>query len=236
MKRSRINQKVQRQTQRNLLLVAVGVISLALVFLFFGIKLLVNFSLFVEKKSDIAGSELQTDSYIPPPIFDPVTEATNSASIDISGTAGGGKYVIIYINGKQGGKADIKKNSSFSFKDLSLDQDENNIKIKAVDQSKKESKFSQTIQIIYTTKSPDLSIDFPTDGQTYHKSDNPVKIRGKTNPGVKVTINDFWAVTDNDGNYTYSYQLRSGENDLRILATDAAGNKIEKSLRVTYSE
>lgn len=218
-----------------MLLVTIGIISLTVIFLFFGIKLLVNFSLLVEKKSD-TGTTQEQSSYIAPPILDPIIAATNSASFDISGTAGTGKYVVIYINGKQRGKADIKSDSSFTFKDLELDKDENDIKVKAVDESNKESKFSPTIHIIYATKPPTLSVDFPTDGQTYHKDDNPVKVRGKTDPSVKVTINDFWAVTDHEGNYSYNFLLKSGDNDLKITATDEAGNKSEKTLRVTYSE
>lgn len=198
-------------------------------------KLLVNFSLLVEKKADTT-VEQQENAFLVPPILDPITTATNSASMDISGTAGSGNYVIIYINGKQLGKADIKDDNVFVFKDLTLDEGENDIKLKAVDENKKESKFSPTVQVTYTTKPPDLSVDFPVDGQTYHKSDNPVKVRGKTNADVRVTINDFWAVTDNEGNYSYNFLLKSGDNDLKIVATDDAGNKSEKSLRVTYSE
>ena len=235
MKRSRINQRLQKQTQRNLVFIIAGAIGILIIFLFFGIKLLVNFSLLVEKKAD-SNIQQQESSFLIPPILDPITTATNSASMDISGTAGSGKYVVIYINGKQLGKADIKEENVFVFKDLTLDEGENDIKIKAVDDNKKESKFSPTVQVTYTTKSPDLTVDFPTDGQTYHKSDNPIKIRGKTDPDAKVTINDFWAVNDSDGNYSYNYLLKSGDNDLKITATDEAGNKSEKTLRVTYSE
>lgn len=219
-----------------MLLVALGILTVLVVLLFFGIKLLVNFSLLVEKKSDSGGINQEQTSYMTPPILDPITAATNSASFDLSGTAGTGKYVVVYINGKQRGKADIKNDSSFTFKDLQLDKDENDIKVKAVDDSKKESKFSPTVHVLYTTKSPTLSVDFPTDGQTYHKSDNPIKVRGKTDPDVKVTINDFWAVNDSDGNYSYNFLLKSGDNNITIVATDDAGNKTEKSLKVSYSE
>jgi len=235
MKRSRINQRLQKQTQRNLILIVAGSIGILIIFVFFGIKLLVNFSLFVEKKSDVNAEQLES-SFMTPPILDPITPATNSASLDISGTAGSGKYVVMYRNGKKESQADIKKDGTFTFKDISLDEGENDIKIKAVDASNKDSKFSPTAQVIYSTKSPELTVDFPSDGQTYHKDDNPVKVRGKTDPGVRVTINDFWAVTDHEGNYSYNFLLRSGDNDLKITATDEAGNKSEKSLRVTYSE
>jgi len=61
-------------------------------------------------------------------------------------------------------------------------------------------------------------------------------VHGKTDPNVKVTINDFWAIVDDSGNYSYNLSLKSGDNPIKIVATDDAGNNTEKDLKISYSE
>jgi len=236
MARSRINQRLVKQTERNLILVIVGVIVLIVLFILFGVKLLVNFSLFIEKKSDPTTSKESTSAVMVSPILDPLTPATNSASIDITGTAGSGKYVSLYLNGKQLKKADVKSDNTFVFRDVSLDKGENLIKVKAFTDQENESKFSQIETISYSNKSPSLSIDFPTDGETYHKDHNPLRVSGKTDSNIRVTINDFWAMVSDDGNYYYNLPLQNGDNEITVVATDDAGNKTTKSIKISYSE
>jgi bacillopeptidase F len=236
MARSRVNRRQVKQTERNLILVVVGGIALLILLIFFGAKLLVNFSLFVEKKTDTDSSNQTSNEIMAPPILDPLTSATNSASIDITGIAGTAKYVTLYVNGKQIKKADVKDDNSFAFRDVELDSGENSIKVKAFTDDNKESKFSDSETVTYSNKAPSLSIDFPTDGETYHKDNNPLKVRGKTDASVRVTINDFWAMVDDSGNYYYNLPLQNGDNQITVVATDNAGNKTTKSLKVSYSE
>jgi bacillopeptidase F len=225
-----------KQTERNLLLVIVGVATLLVLFVFFGVKLLVNFSLFVEKKTDSSDKEPTKNVVMVSPILDPITSATNSASIDITGIAGSGEYVTLYINGKQLKKADVKEDNTFIFRDVELDSGDNTIKAKAFTKDNKESKFSDTESITFSNKAPSLSVDFPTDGETYHKDNNPLRVRGKTDKNIRVTINDFWAMVDDSGNYYYNLPLQNGDNQITVVATDEAGNKSTKSLKVSYSE
>lgn len=236
MARSRVNQKLVKQTERNLVLIVLVIVAIVILFLVIGVKLLVNFSLFVEKKSDTTSDTSNSSQVMIPPILDPITSATNSANIDISGTAGSGKYVILYINGKQIKKADVKSDNTFVFHDASLDNGSNEIRVKAVSDNNQESKYSDTETVTYSNKAPSLTVDFPSDGETYHKDNNPLKVRGKTDPNVRVTINDFWAMVDDQGNYSYNLPLQNGNNQIKVVATDDAGNKTEKDLSVNYSE
>lgn len=236
MTRSRMNKRLVKQTERNLLLVIVGGAVLLVLFVFFGVKLLVNFSLFVEKKTDTSANEQSKDIVMIAPILDPIASATNSASIDVTGIAGSGDYVTLYVNGKQLKKADVKDDNTFAFRDVELDKGDNTIKAKAFSDDKKESKFSDSESVTFSNKAPALSVDFPSDGETYHKDNNPLRVRGKTDKNVRVTINDFWAMVDDDGNYYYNLPLQNGDNQITVVATDDAGNKTTKSLKVTYSE
>lgn len=231
-----MNRRLVKQTERNLLLVIIGGAVLILVFIFFGVKLLVNFSLFVEKKNDVSANEQSNNEIMVAPILDPIVSATNSASIDVTGIAGSGDYVTLYVNGKQLKKADIKDDNTFAFRDVDLDKGDNIIKAKAFNDDKKESKFSDSESVTYSNKQPSLSVDFPSDGETYHKDNNPLRVRGKTDKNVRVTINDFWAMVNDDGNYYYNLPLQNGDNQITVVATDDAGNKTTKSLKVSFSE
>ena len=49
-------------------------------------------------------------------------------------------------------------------------------------------------------------------------------------------MNEFWAIVDAGGNFSYTLPLQNGENTIKVVATDEAGNKTEYEVKVTYSE
>lgn len=238
MARSRLNKTLLKQTERNVFFIIAGGIIVLVILLAFGIKLLTNLSMFVEKKpaDTAANSSSQSSIFVSTPLLDPLPDATNSATLAVSGDAEGSAKAILYVNGAKEKEADVKQDGTFLFRNVKLESGDNTIKVKAQDSSGKESKFSDTATVTYSNKAPDLTVDFPTDGQTYHRDDNPLKVRGKTSPNTKVTVNDFWAIVDDQGNYSYNLPLQNGDNQIKVVAIDAAGNKTEKDLKVSYSE
>ncbi|MBI2443500.1 MAG: hypothetical protein HYV40_06395, partial [Candidatus Levybacteria bacterium] len=76
----------------------------------------------------------------------------------------------------------------------------------------------------------------PADGQSFNGGDNrTITVSGKTTDDAKVTVNGFWAVMQPDGMFRYRLTLQDGENQIKIVSTDEANNKTEKSLKVTYA-
>jgi bacillopeptidase F len=118
---------------------------------------------------------------------------------------------------------------------VSLRSGENSIKVRVSDGNQK-SNFSNILSITYLNEPPELSIETPSDGTQFHKDEKTIEIKGKTNSGTKITVNDFWAIVDTDGNYSYTMALKDGDNQIKVIATDAAGNKTEKQIKVTYSQ
>jgi outer membrane lipopolysaccharide assembly protein LptE/RlpB len=49
-------------------------------------------------------------------------------------------------------------------------------------------------------------------------------------------VNGFWAVVDDNNNFSYTLPLQSGDNQIKIVAIDQAGNKAEKDLKVNFSQ
>lgn len=236
MYRSRLNKTLEKETRRNFFLVTFGLILIFILFTFFGTRLLVQFSLLVEKKGETTSADDQNTVFVSPPQLDSLPDATNSAEITVKGSAVNGDKVQLFVNGKKFKETDITANNSFTFTNVRLEKGANTIKARTVLQDGKLSRYSDSISIHYLSDPPELSIYFPSDGQSFTKENNPIRVSGKTSQSVKVTVNDFWAIVDDDGNYHYTLLLKGGENYIKVKAVDKAGNTTEKEIKVTYSE
>lgn len=234
--RSRLSRKLEKQTKNNLYLSIFGIIALLFVLFKFGIPLLVNFSVLIsDSKGSQNPSNEKSNSYVAIPVLNPIPEATNSAKTDISGIGSAKQTISLEINGKIVDKISTKDNGSFNFSDIDLSNGENSIRVKATTGDNKDSSFTQAVTINYINSAPKLDINSPSDGQKFSKDDKNLNVTGKTDPGIKVTVNGFWAIVDDNGNFSYSLPLQNGDNQIKIIAVDDAGNKTETEKKVTYS-
>lgn len=234
MARSRLSRRIEAKTKKNLFLSILGIIVVMFLMFKFGLPLLVNLSLFLSgSKGNQEQSENKNPSFIPPPILNSFPQATSSANITISGIASKNQTINLYINDDLISETETNDDGSFSFKET-VKPGENTIKAKAVVDDK-ESEFSQPTTIIFKNAPPSLSINSPSDGQSFGKDQNMADVNGSTDQDVKITVNGFWAITDSDGSFSYSLPLQNGENKIKIIASDVAGNRTEKEIKVTYS-
>lgn len=229
--RSRLKQNIKKQNTKNLVII----FGILLILAIFGTKLLIGFSVIIDKikGDDNNAEEVQNIDYIAPPTLNPLPDATNKDKIEISGfTTSSGVSVVLYINGKKKDTAKSNNDNVFIFKDIILDKGENEIKAKSITDPKKQSDYSQVVNISYLDKEPNLEIKEPTDGQKFKKDQSPIRISGTTDPGAKITVNDFWAITSDNGEFYYMYSLKDGGNNLKITSTDQAGNKTTKEINI----
>lgn len=236
--RSRLSRKLERQTRNTFLLSVFGIAAILVVLIKFGVPFLTNFSLFISG-SDYKNEQIDNKNkkvFIQAPILDPLESATNSAKITIKGIASTEQTIDLYINNEIVDKTKTKKNNSFVFEDITLASGENVIKAQATTKESKKSEFSNEIIVVYKKEAPKLSVDSPNQDQSFSKDDNPIKVSGKTNPGTRVIVNDFWAIVDEQGNFSYNLRLQNGDNTIKIVATDEAGNKTEMERKVKYSQ
>ena len=232
MTKSRLSRRIEQKTKKNLLLSVLGIILVLLLVFKFGLPLLINLSLFL---SGSKGGEAQLEnkaSFIAPPILNSFPQATSSANITISGISSKDETIKLYINDGFVQETKTKEDGTFSFEE-EIKLGENTIKVKAA-VGDKESEFSKSITIALKSAPPSLNVSSPSDNQSF-KDQNTVDIQGTTDPDVKITVNGFWAITDSQGLFSYRLPLQSGENKIKITATDIAGNKTEKEIKVTYS-
>ena len=229
--RSRLKTNLKKQNTKTI----IGIIAIIIVVIVFGMKFLIGYSVILEKLKGAKENEenKQSVDYIAPPILNPVPQASKNSRITISGYVQSDNTEIkLYVNNSQVDKINSKPDNTFSFIDVPLTDGKNDIKAQASTADGKTSDYSQTVNVSYLNKLPALDINFPHDGQTFKKDESPIKVIGKTDSNVKVTVNDFWTIAHDDGTFNYSYTLKDGDNILKFLGQDEAGNKTEKEIKI----
>ncbi len=236
MSNSRLKKHLQQAAARNIAFALLGIVALVFVLVQFGPQLLINFSLMVDKlKGDKEYASSTSASFVSPPTLDSIPSATNSANITISGYSLPKQKIGLYVNGHLTDETKVKEDKSFTFDNVELKPGENDIRTKATTDSSSKSDYSTLIKIYYADKPPSLDVDSPSEGQSLSKDQSPLKVSGKTDPANKVTVNGFWAILDDEGKFSYTLPLQNGENKIKIEATDEAGNKTTKEIKITYS-
>lgn len=173
------------------------------------------------------------DTTLAPPVLSIPFEATNTAQIDIAGYGSSGSKVKLFLDDKEIQTTDVSADGNFTFSQIPLNLGTNNFYAKTID-SDKESLPSKTFQLTYTNQKPTLTITEPDDNKQIQGGDKTIKISGKTDPGVKVFVNDSQVIIDQDGNFSSQQPLNEGDNIFTIRAVDTATNSNEVQRKVTY--
>lgn len=235
-KRSRLSKANVRKSRKTFVLSVLGIIAILFLLFKFGLPLISDASFIfgkVTSSPEKTENTTKDEAFVPVPDLDPLPQATKTPSVKVTGTSLAGLVISVYLNGAATSEVVADSDGNFE-KDLKLTEGGNIIKAKAK-KGETESNFSESLTISYKTKGPELSIDSPADGTDIH-GPNPVEIKGKTDPDANVLVNDFQAITNSSGNWSYMITLVGGGNDIKVISTDAAGNKTEKAIHVNYSQ
>ena len=207
------------------------IVLLAIVF-FLGIPGIVKLAVLLGGKDS---QSQQTEQNVPlgQPRLSPLPQATNSAQLAISGYAPEGMEVIILLNGENIKKTTTDKNGEFSIKAIELEEGNNLIEAVSVD-GKNESE-AYTTTVFLKKNAPELEITSPKNGDSFFDKDQEVEVKGNTEAGSLVIINENLAIVDSSGNFEHMVVLTEGENEIKIQSRDKAGNKKEAVLKVNYT-
>lgn len=236
VKYSRLVSIEEKRNIRRAFIFGTLAIILLIVMIFLGIPTLAQIAAFL---ADLRGSSspITISDTIPPapPKFFSFAAATNSAKLILSGTAEAGTTISISQNGGVIGDVVSGEDGTFQ-KEVKLATGQNIFLAKAKDQAGNESQNSEALVILFDSEPPILEIFEPQDGASFSgEMQRRLTIKGKTEEGVTVTVNERLAIVDSQGNFSHQLTLEVGENSLKILAIDKAGNKTEKLLRVNFS-
>ncbi|PIR80355.1 MAG: hypothetical protein COU25_00450 [Candidatus Levybacteria bacterium CG10_big_fil_rev_8_21_14_0_10_35_13] len=233
-RRSRLSRQRDKSNKKTIILSIIGIIFVLFILFKFGLESLINFSLFLSGNNSTENSSLKNKTgYVSPPVLDPLPVATNSARIVISGIAKKDKTIILYINKLRRDNTTSDSDGKFTFEE-NLSKGENLIQA-TVKKDDNESDYSNFYTVLYQNSPPKLEILSPSEGASYKKEDKSAQINGQTDAGVTITINGFFAVIDDENNFSYILPLHDGDNEIKIKAVDQAGNTTEKTIKVNYS-
>ena len=92
----------------------------------------------------------------------------------------------------------------------------------------------KVLHVSVDTTPPKLTVTTPLPFQEIHKL--PVIVKGVTEPGAIVTVNDNPVSVDKDGNFSFALSdLTEGKlSIINVVAKDAAGNTTKKMINVKY--
>lgn len=170
----------------------------------------------------------------PPPVVMATYEATSSATQVIRGWAEPGANVFLIQNLNSLGNVVAKDDGEWLFGDIELAPGKNEFVAVAIDRAGNKGLESVPVRMIYVNQPPKLEVTSPGDGSSISGGLAEVEVKGQTDPGVRLTVNDRVVVVGGDGNYVTKWRLNEGENLLVIVAADRAGNSSRKEIRVDY--
>ncbi|OGH48431.1 MAG: hypothetical protein A3G66_01440 [Candidatus Levybacteria bacterium RIFCSPLOWO2_12_FULL_39_17] len=231
----RLSRKEETKVVKRIVYLSIFSIILAVFLITLGIPILGKFADFLNlvfRKNEI--SQVDTKSTPRVPILDILPQATNSASLAISGFSQDETKVVIYNDLQNVGEAEVES-GKFQFENLKLKDGQNEISAKAISKSGKESDFSGSVKIILDKEPPKLEVDTPSEGQSFSQ-DNRIKVSGKTDKDAQVYANGFLASVTAEGNFEVLVPVLEGETTIEIKATDDAGNTKVESRKVNFKK
>ncbi|OGK13965.1 hypothetical protein A3A93_04945 [Candidatus Roizmanbacteria bacterium RIFCSPLOWO2_01_FULL_38_12] len=198
-----------------------------------GLNSLINAAIFVNSifSPDNKNVAKQSDTFYGLLDIDEPPSATSSASLKISGHTAEYDTVDIYLNNIKVDSATPKSSGDFSKTIGSLRSGNNTIYFVANTANDKQEKKSDTYNVEYVSEPPQLEIESPADNAKVASQE--IEVKGTTDNGVTLKLNNLPVVVDSQGNFKSSYRLKDGENKLELIATDIAGNETKNTLIVT---
>ncbi len=236
MQYSRLKRFEETKQEKKIAFSIIGIIAIFIFLGIFGIKILVGFSLLVDKLRGTPQQQV-TQQLILPPELDPLPIATNSATIAVSGKGQTGMTVIVYINDTDTEKTTVDKDGSFTIPQVKLIEGSNTISAKQTDDKKNVSALSEVFTVISKKSKPTLDVSSPTDNQQIRQELNIITVAGKTNDEANtVTVNDRLAIVRSDGSFSYDINVPDGDSTIKVIATDTAGNQIIVERKINYGK
>jgi len=234
MMSSRLRRFEDKKASKRLMMTAAGFVALVIFLLLFGLKILIGFSVLVDKIRGGGPQQAAVTDILLPPILDSLPEATNSATLSIHGKSDPKKTVIVYINDQEYKQVITTDVGDFSLDKIPVNEEEVTISAKVKGDKEELSALSNIISTLVDRTPPTLEVAKPSNDQIINDGTHKTFVEGKTDEGTRVTINGRIVVVRSGGSFTYPMNLVDGENNLMIVSSDSAGNQTKIERRVTY--
>lgn len=236
-KPSRLARKEGSRMMKQTGMIVVLTVVILFLLIRFGIPAIVNMAVFL---GDLKASNQpigQEDTIAPaPPILDQLPQATASATISVEGYTESLAIVKLYRSGTEISQTVASDNGDFVFADLDLEEGDNEFYALSSDDAGNESDQSNRVSVLFDIKPPELAIVSPSNGQSFFgETKRTIEVKGITDPGSDVRVNNYYAVLSGDGSFSSRLKLEEGENTITVVVSDSAGNQTKQETKVTYS-
>jgi hypothetical protein len=233
-KRSRLVRKSDETVTKKTVFMGFLTILFAVFILVFGLPFLIKFSVLLgDMKKNNNDTENKTLPPLAPRLVIPF-EATNSATIGVSGFAEAKVEVELFKNEVSIGKTTVTESGDFAFEKISLDDGENNFSAVASSEKTGAGDGSTPIVVVYDKQAPNLKLTNPSESSlTVDYAD--FDIIGESEKNASISVNGRLAVVDDEGKFKLKIQLNTGKNDVEVIARDDAGNETKSTVAITYS-
>jgi bacillopeptidase F len=172
---------------------------------------------------------------VPPqvPVVTLTPEATKETSLAIEGFGEADSEVVVVINGQEVGRTAVDTEGKFTYT-LSLEEGENTVSLYGVDEAGNES-HTRDFTVTQDNQAPTLAFEDLENGkQVTLRKNQTLEIRGETEVGAQLILNDRTVFVRTDGTFSTSLFLQEGDNALHFVATDKAGNTTDRSVTVNF--
>lgn len=231
---SRLRRVEDKKASKRIAIALIGMVGLLVFLALFGVKILIGFSLLVDRLRGGSPPTIQQQSLVLPPVLDPLPEATKSEALDVHGKGTPKTQAIVYLNDTEYKKVPVGDDGTFTVSGVALSPGSVSISAKLIDDKNNISNLSNVITTTVDRTAPKLTIDKPEDNTTVNDGTHKVLVNGITEEDMKITINGRIVVVKSDGSFSYSMPLNDGENKLTIISHDPAGNETSVERTVTY--
>jgi hypothetical protein len=219
-------------TLRNRMFALIGCLVLIGAMLYFvGIAPVINVitgvsSMFFSRQSTDLLADTEGALSIDP---DTLPTATSSATLRATATVNNADTVRIYNGDRQVRNVTTKGRQEFRTS-IPLNQGSNEIKFMAINENGRRESPVQVV--LYLHEKPKITLEAPT-STSLTTLENQLMVKGSVEPNsATVTANKTPVVVDASGVFTYSANLKPGDNTLLITATDEAGQTTTETILV----
>ncbi len=221
---SRLHRRYEARRKRQIVIFSMASIIVLVLLIMYGFPAVLNFSGTISNLRRQPASVASGDNALAPttPRLSEDLIATSSAKIAISGVTDPKTTVELFQNNRSLGTAVSQDDGIFTW-DIVLERGDNFFQAQAIGETGRKSDSSGNYLVSYLSSPPKLEASATSDGT----------VSGSSDPGATISINDRLVVVESDGKFSYLLDLKDGENKIKIVATDPAGNQTAKELTVT---
>jgi hypothetical protein len=158
-------------------------------------------------------------------IYGPLNNTlTNASFVNVTGMTG--LDSLVTVNGQN---TTIDSHTGIWSRLVALTEGQNTIVVVA--ESYVHNKATITLTVVRDSIAPNLQVGSPSEGLVTNVRN--ITVSGSTELSARVTFNGL-SVHTNNGQFNSLFKLQDGLNQIRIRATDPAGNYAEVLINVTY--